>query len=117
MRYIVLIDDVYGRAGFGTTDDPVEFLARRVAEDKLSIKAAQAAPVFQVQPCDVDPEVLRQRVERMRLLFRARDNRLTVLDLLAKKKLDETGLDALRAEMVETFPLGDWSPPWPRTED
>jgi len=116
-RYIALFDDRFGRALHALTNDPVELLARRIAEEQMTVKVAGNARVYEVAACDVDLGRLTERAKRLSYLQLVRSNRLVVLDALAKRTMSNDDLEVLRRELQIVFPLGTWNPPWPRIEE
>lgn len=108
MRYLVVFDDQLGRPSHGVVEDPVGFLAYRVAAGDMTSKQANACSVFEVRGTESALMAdLPSRIKRYEFLFLVRHNRPLLSEMLAKGKLTQEQVDEALAELRLLWPLDD----------
>lgn len=108
-RYAVRFSDETGRMVVALVDDPIDFVADRVAQKKMGIKEAKTVQVFAVQAADLDVGGLEAAAKRMVQLYLVKDGGEAFLnEMVHKRRMTRGEADELEEAVLARWPLWAW---------
>lgn len=90
-------------------EDPIDFIADRVAQKKIGIKEAKTLQVFAVQALPLDVPTLEAAAKRMEKLYLVKDGGEAFLnEMVHKRRMTRDEADELEEAVLARWPLWAW---------